>query len=245
MPSQDWRDPENYAYTATHDDAHWAGELLRRNPAYKTDWQKAISAGLTRLRVRDKSLSEFASDEWDEMLLFPLLPIGHPNFRLPPNTPEEEDFLSDKWGLRWWLNPETSQPLFLYKSWATMEQLAFYVGGGPGIFAGLREKQSVRIPNGHMAVVFDLGRTLTHQLNAAKANLKTMQQHWLAATGTAKPARKQRTAYNSYTIYLQVFDAKKARATLANIVEHCYGINSEDAAKEGLKQARYWVKNYR
>lgn len=227
----DWRNPENYAYTSTHDDAHWAWEFLRRDKRYCGAWERELPAGLERnqhdQRVRN-------------------LPVDHPSFFLVVGGPEP----AKTWGLDRWLNPANPAPTYLVSHWRPAFLVRFHVGHAPfPSFRGIPENSRPAVDPGKCAVIFDLGRSLIPQMKAAKAELEAWQKIWLAETGTAKPARKKRSIYAKFSHYLQVLDAKEAGATLAEIAE-TFPIGGPDddpleAAGRTLEQAQNWVKDYR
>lgn len=239
----DWRDPANYAYTATHDDVHWAWEFLRRNKEYRDAWELELPDGLERNK-REQQVKN--------------LPIDHPSFFLVVGGPEP----LDTWGLYRWLNPMNAVPTNLASHWPPRFPVRWHVGHSPGPegwtpsgnsnewrppFRGIPKDSRPAVGPGQCAVIFELGHSLTPQLDAAKVELQGLQELWLeelARTGTAKPVRKRRRPYTNFALYLQVLDAKEAGANLADIAKHCHGINSKDAAKETLKQAKDWVNNY-
>ncbi|MCA1906238.1 MAG: winged helix-turn-helix domain-containing protein [Desulfarculus sp.] len=224
MPEFDWRDPKCYEYTKSHTCYQWAWEFLRRNPEYKADWEKELPEGLARIK----------RDTPDRC------PIDHPCFVLTMESPK----YVKKWGLYHLLNPATAEPLAISSHWFSGDDhLLFYRGRGVGLLEmlegkGTPEEHVVRIPEGHMAVVFDLREPLESQFEVAKENIRRWQAHWLRKTKSMLPTFKVTRDHERLLLYIRVLDALQDNPDVTPTeLARILGLNSLQHAESTKKSA--------
>lgn len=224
MPDLDWRNPKDYEYTKGYADHQWAWELLRRNPEYRADWERELPEGLARVKQETPNHC----------------PIDHPSFTLTMDGPN----YVRKWGLFHLINPDTLKPLGISSHWFSAgDHLRFYMGRGVGTLEmleglGVPEEHGVTIPEGHIAVTFDLRKPLDSQLEIARENLRRWQKHWLRKAKSSLPSSKVSRDSERLLLYVRTLDAIQANpevtpTELASIL----GLNGLQHAESTKKSA--------
>jgi hypothetical protein len=195
----DWRNSEHYAFCLGLDQAGWAWQFLRRNPAYRADyaWFIALWHGLESdygappnrdfFRWRQDPRAWRAESE-----------LAGCGTEVCPGENEQvliECWMGAKWGFRQFpVDPAESDPSTL--AWreqpTTMESLE------PGQIEHLQQSP------GKIALLFDLALPLPSQLEAAKARL-TAERHALAKTGEL-PVRSVREGRRIWVSWLRLLD---------------------------------------
>jgi len=212
----DWRNPDDYAYTADHDDRRWAWEFLRRNPEYRAFWERLLAE-------RHAVNGEFIAGGGQPGSIFrgnpdgKPYPVDDPAFCLPVWPPSAA---TERWGLYYLLNPGNACPPVL--TWASQNMRAFAFDQGRELgFTNPSARQRVQdaaLADGEVAVVFNYRLPLAPQIEQAKAMLAwSFQENWKRRTGGAVPSAKPNRG--NFPLYLRVWDAKQAGASYRRMDE--------------------------
>ncbi|MER9240664.1 hypothetical protein [Mesorhizobium sp. M0633] len=219
----DWRDANAYGNVSVWCDHRWRWEFTRR----RDDIRKAF------LQYADETHKSLMASS------------GYAEIRPEDGkTPDDPGFLAmtplrAMFGMTGIPNPAISdQPLL--EGLFTKEHGDAYEGHGKD-YLKIDEWTPVFLPEGTLAIVFDLLRPLAPQIEAARATLKRY----------GKPRQRRKPdRVRVWLTYLRVLDAREAKASLSEIASVVLNKNKSDqdsapqAAKETWDQARALMFNW-
>jgi len=183
----DWKDITTYDFTKDLDDKGWAWEFLRRNQEYRDDWERYKRFKSEGRVYGGKDFIEFYGYLWD------------------------------KYGVSMLRDPAFDKPGHVFGIYTKNLE---YNSARMQVIVGLRGKnvytatpQLVTIPEGQVALTFDLTRPLGPQLELAKKILKAKTQE----------ERKRPPLYrDKWALYLRVLDARLLNVSYAKIARVLY-----------------------
>ena len=250
MPAPNWKHPSDYPKKA--DDLTpqaWAWEFLRRNPDYRSDYNK-VQTALAKVKAKGPP----APGSW---LARPDDPAADPETRIydPPLEPNEslhawrmrslldgrdpKDYplklwYARKWKLRELVDPDesyTADVCFEVPSYPTLvqwEDLAAYFGPSDNNFTPVAP---------YAVIVFDVGESIKAQVASAHKVLMEARRQF-KQRGLLDP-KKGKSWTQNWPIYLQVLDAVRAGATPKQIVDALFPYKNKASgpSQEGTKRA--------
>jgi hypothetical protein len=214
MATRDWTNPHDYRFADVLNGAQWGWEFLRRNPAYQHEWRRfdevwqALEAAYGRPPQRDFCAWKNDPRAWvhaaecpegdcrvdqDKVLIECAFGARWGFYKFPPD-PADDDPVGD--GRLVWRELEESIPLL-------MQGDAEWLGEDPA----------------RVALGFDLGLPLRHQLERAKRTLQVLQrQRQRSGEVQALSLRTQRAAL---TTMLRLLDGEAAGAGEEDMQAFC------------------------
>ena len=98
---RNWREPDDYQFTAKLDDKGWAWEFLRRNPDYRKDFTERLNKFLSLRKAGKLGLADSGRE------------VDDPRFYVPydPEFGALVDF--KRWGCRGYCHPDQDHPEML------------------------------------------------------------------------------------------------------------------------------------
>ncbi len=234
MSTPRWDHPEDYAFTASLSIGQWMWEFLRRNPAYREDWEwfdatwRTLEGRYGRPPNRD-----FARWEADPLAWRSVADDDCGECRIDQDRVKIECWMGARWGFyKFPLSPDTDAPVIGEQlSWREREQPVIELDAGDiGDTGGAR-----------VALAFDLAMPLRPQLEAARRFLQ-VRQAGLRRRGELEMCTVA-TQAGRWRLMLQVLDAGAqgvARARLFAWLRRQPGFEGEP--EEFLAAARALVE---
>ena len=207
MAKRDWKNEADYEFTKDLDLNGWAWEFLRRNPEYRKDWKKELPIYLKSEQEYRSNPKFKESPVWGK----PIISENDPHFRINPHKP---DYLYI-WGLYLLINPDQDKP-FGPIFYPTSGQVI--LGSGLDWLSGKAQEQFISIPEGKIAVIFDLTKSINQQIRKFEKDLAEWQRYFkekrlkVSATKTHK---------QNWTNYIRILDAEAegiSRREIAKII---------------------------
>lgn len=220
----DWKNPADYKYTSILTTDLWAWQFLRRNPEYQADWDKAKKI------YGKKDSYEYEMEEMMQDLLISSVPLVS----------------ARKWGLiSGYVNPERDTPseaIFvrsfgeilsdprrkrLYKQnmleyFEVMKARGIKITGqNEFIQEELESLTKDTVPEGSVAVTFDLSLPISPQIKYAKKILIECQNEEINL-GSLKVKTPRKQHVRILRRYLRILDAKTERADNREIARHIF-----------------------
>ena len=208
MTPVNWREPDEYIYTRELSREHWAWEFLRRNPAYRQDWDEFWAAWQAleadygsppnrdfqrwkqdpRAYVRDEACREIDRDE---------VGIGCAGEQ---GKILIECWMGAKWGFyKFPLSPDRFMP-------KVPEELLWREIDTDAVKVTDEDPEYLVGANGRIALGFDLTLPLKDQIEEARQFLATEQRR-LAKAGELPP-RTVKACVVDWTLSLRILDAE-------------------------------------
>ncbi len=190
----DWKDDAAYGFTGKLDQAGWAWEFLRRNEQYHADWERYAREGWESWGEDPQMFYSYIANTYGVSSL--------------------QDPAEDKPGFIFGIPRHVNNQLIGYQT----SKYQFIEGqGGPSIYTA--KGQWVTIPQGQVAVTFDMERPLDPQIKFIKKILKENQ----------KLRKKKRPTLHrdNWTIYLRVLDARSVKASYNVITSVLYEVTGD------------------
>ncbi|MCA9464821.1 MAG: hypothetical protein KC563_14435 [Nitrospira sp.] len=209
-----WMDERTYPSSSSLNDTFWRWEFLRRRADYRKDWEKY------HLQTYEYDLACAQNPAYPTRYNKPVFSPDHPAFkaRMP-------DALA-KYHLSGLPNPAIAKPWMLSFD---SDYGRIYFGQGPDWRAG-GEEVSLCLSEWKVAVVFDLKRPLSAQMNKVKADLLEWQSHQV---GRKLERRKCR---DEWPLYLRILDAVGLGAPYAEIGRILFPNQDHETAKARVEQ---------
>lgn len=180
----DWKDINTYSFTKDLDRAGWAWEFLRRNQTYRADWERYKREGWDSWGTDPQAFYSYIADKYGVIKL--------------------QDPADDKPGFIFGIPRRVNSQLIGYQT----SKHQFIEGqGGPNIYTA--KGQWVTIPEGQVAVTFDMTIPLTPQVEFIKKLLLENQK---------SRSFKRPTLYrDKWSLYLRVLDAISLNETYHSV----------------------------
>ena len=209
-----WMDAETYPKANSLNDTFWRWEFLRRRSDYRDDWERYFPSSY------EFDLACSKDPNYPTRYNKPVFTPDHPAFKARmPNSLE-------KYHLSGLPNPAIAKPWMLSFD---PEYGRIYFGHGPDWLAG-GEEISLCLPEWKVAVVFDLKRSLTTQIEKVEADLREWQSH---QAGQKLERRKRR---DDWPLYLRVLDAVEAGVSYAEVGRRLLHIEDDEEAAARIVQ---------
>ncbi len=195
--TRDWRNAEDYTYTAHLNRAQWAWEFLRRHPGYRADWQwfwqtwRALEADYGVPPQRD-----FARWKRDPRA-----------FRQESDTAGGCVADDDKVLIECWMGAKWGFYKFPREAESLGEELAWR--DVPLRLRVLNDAQIQKLGAEDVALAFNLARPLKEQLEQARMTLVALQQRFKRGGGALETVA---TMTPQWTLALRVLDAEMGDA---------------------------------
>jgi len=200
-----WDNPEDYRFTETLSVAQWMWEFLRRNSAYREDWEWFNETWqLLESRYGKPPNRDFSRWEAD--------PLAY-------RQANDEDrvliecWMGEKWGFyKFPLSPDTDIPLI-------GEQLTWREVEWPAVKVGVAATEYLGAADDKIALGFDLELPLRQQLETAKRFLQARQARLKRAKVLIlRTLESQRERWRSM---LRLLDAQAIRVDEASLRNEC------------------------
>ncbi|MEN8760824.1 MAG: DUF6499 domain-containing protein [Thiogranum sp.] len=165
----DWRQPQNYSYTASLCVEQWAWEFLRRNKAYQQDW-RWFWATWQSLEARYGKPPERDFQRWErDPDAYRMVDDTSAECRVDQDKMLIECWMGAKWGFyKFPLDPATRQPVIGEQlTWREADESAQLVEDADSTYLHGEAR--------HVALGFELDLPLRRQLELAKRFLQLRQ----------------------------------------------------------------------
>ncbi|MEN8802048.1 MAG: DUF6499 domain-containing protein, partial [Thiogranum sp.] len=165
----DWRQPQNYSYTASLCVEQWAWEFLRRNKAYQQDW-RWFWATWQSLEARYGKPPERDFQRWErDPDAYRMVDDSSAECRVDQDKMLIECWMGAKWGFyKFPLDPATRQPVIGEQlTWREADESAQLVEDADSTYLHGEAR--------HVALGFELDLPLRRQLELAKRFLQLRQ----------------------------------------------------------------------
>lgn len=165
----DWRQPQNYSYTASLCVEQWAWEFLRRNKAYQQDW-RWFWATWQSLEARYGKPPERDFQRWErDPDAYRMVDDSSAECRVDQDKMLIECWMGAKWGFyKFPLDPATRQPVIGEQlTWREADESAQLVEDADSTYLDGEAR--------HVALGFELDLPLRRQLELAKRFLQLRQ----------------------------------------------------------------------
>ncbi len=205
-----WNKSEDYVFTETLSLAQWMWEFLRRNPAYREDWEW-FNATWQKLESRygKPPNRDFARWEADPLAYRQVHDDDCGECRVDQDRVLIECWMGAKWGFyKFPLSPDTDRPLI-------GEQLSWREIEWPAVAVDAACADYLNAVDGKVALGFDTELPLRPQLETAKRFLQARQAR-LRRSGaiTLRTLESQRERWKTM---LSLLDAQTAGVDVATI----------------------------
>lgn len=188
-----WQDPSSYGDTRHWTVNRWRWEFTRRRPDYRQAFDDAAQASLSRAQAL-----------YSEKPAGRILSIDEPGFCADERWPP-------KFGLSALPNPRISNQPQHVLSFLPLHPSEIYVGEGPEWPNDNDATAIVHVPKGRLAVVLDLARPMSAQLDELKASLEATQE-----IEVGKPVTR-RSHPTKWLTYLRVLDGRESGASWSDL----------------------------
>lgn len=231
--NQDWRNPADYKYTKKLTPDIWAWQFLRRNREYKAEWEQ-VKKKCLKNKVYSSMMEEITHPSpMEEMLLTAIIQSS-----IPVTLPR-------KWGLAFgYIDPDRDTPLSVsfVRNFGELipdlrvereckRNLSKYIDRlkktdtviiDPDGFIEKRVKQFRKetIPEGSVAVTFDLSLPITPQIEYAQKVLTECQNDEIRLGGLKVKTPRQHVSI--WQRYLRILDAKAEGADNKEIASQIF-----------------------
>ncbi|MCB1722230.1 MAG: hypothetical protein KDJ39_00870 [Gammaproteobacteria bacterium] len=232
MSQRDWQRADDYAFTAHLDAAQWAWEFLRRNPAYRAEWQafdavwRALEGAYGRPPDRD-----FCAWKRDPRAWVPASECAHGECRVDHGKVLIECALGARWGFhKFPPDPDDDDAATDARlTWRPLDETQPLVETDDGAWLG---DDPARV-----ALGFDLSQPLPEQLERAKRSLQVLQRQRVK-TGRVRPATVAAWR-DDLQVMLRLLDAQQAGIDDARLAVVADDWSPRQQEAQGLRDGGY------